>query len=174
MKRLPVAARTKRLSLRLTEPGDAPLMLAVLNDPDFVANVGDRGVRSLDQARGYLERGAIASHAERGLGVYRLGIAANDPAIGICGLFSRPWLADPDVGFALLPDHRGRGYALEATEAVLALGFELLDLPRIAAIVGAGNAGSVRVLERAGMTFAGLVRPDGEQASLELFVKARP
>lgn len=173
MKRLPGEARTARLSLRLLTAGDAPLMLAVLNDPDFIARVGDRGVRGLEDARRYIEQGALASHAQHGLGVYRLDVAATGEPAGICGLFQRPWLPDPDVGFALLPAQRSRGYALEATEAVLALGFGALGVPRIVAITATGHDRSIRVLERAGMAFEGFVRPDGEAERLRLYARAR-
>lgn len=174
MRRLPAQMRTARLALSLLGPRDAGLMLDVLNDPGFIANVGDRGVRDLDAARRYLEQGAMASHAESGLGVYRLGVAAAGEAVGICGLFKRGWLPDPDVGFALLPAGRGRGYALESTVAVLALGFEVLGLPRIGAITAAGNFASIRLLERAGLRFQGFVQPDGEAEPLRLFMKDRP
>jgi RimJ/RimL family protein N-acetyltransferase len=130
-------------------------------------------VRDLEAARRYVEQGAMASHAESGLGVYRLEAAAGE-AVGICGLFQRGWLPDPDVGFALLPAGRGRGYALESTAAVLALGFELLGLPRIGAITVAGNLASIRVLERAGLRFEGFVQPEGEAGPLRLFLKDRP
>lgn len=173
MKRLPVAASSARLALRLLGAADAPLMLAVLNDPGFVAKVGDRGVRSLEEARRYIEQGAIASHAQQGLGVYRLDLTTTGEAAGICGLFKRAWLPEPDVGFALLPAHRARGYALEATEAVLALGFEALGLQRIAAITSAGHVRSIRVLEQAGMRFEGFVQPEGEAEPLRLFLKDR-
>ena len=173
MKRLPRQSLTARLEMRLLGPEDDSLMLEVLNDPGFVAKVGDRGVRSLEAARRYIEQGAVASHAHSGLGVYRLGVSGTGEAAGICGLFQRAWLAWPDVGFALLPAHRARGYALEATQAVLALGFETLGLPRIGAITSAGHHRSIHVLERAGMWFEGFVLPDGEAEELRLYVKDR-
>ena len=171
MSRLPDEARSARLELRLLGPDDAPLMRAVLNDPDFIQHVGDRGVRGLDEARRYVEQGAMASHAQTGLGVYRLEVAGTGEAAGICGLFKRDWLPEPDLGFALLPAHRGRGYALEAARTVLDLGFGVLTLPRIAAITSAGNAGSIGVLERAGLRFERWVQPAGEPAPLRLFFK---
>lgn len=171
MNRLPDEARSARLELRLLGPDDAPLMLAVLNDPDFIEHVGDRGVRGLDEARRYIEQGAMASHARTGLGVYRLVPSGTGEAAGICGLFKRDWLPEPDLGFALLQAYRGRGHALEAARTVLDLGFGVLRLPRIAAITSAGNAGSIAVLERAGLRFQRWVQPDGEPEPLRLFVK---
>lgn len=173
MRRLPARSRTARLEMRLLGPGDAPLMLEVLNDPDFVAKVGDRGVRSLDDARRYIEAGAVASHAREGLGVYRLEVADTGEAAGICGLFQRTWLDCPDVGFALLPAHRSQGHALEATQAVLALGFESLGLARIGAITSVGHDRSIRVLERAGMRFEGFVQPEGGVEHVRLYLKDR-
>lgn len=174
MKRLPRQSRTVRLEMRLLGPEDASLMLEVLNDPGFIAKVGDRGVRSLEAAGRYIEQGAVASHARDGLGVYRLDVAGTGEAAGICGLFRRAWLTFPDVGFALLPACRSHGYALEATQAVLALGFEALGLPRIGAITAVGHHRSIRVLESAGMRFEGFVQPEGEAERLRLYVKDRP
>ncbi len=174
MNRLPDEARTSRLSLHLLKTSDAALMLAVLNDPGFIAKVGDRGVRSLEAARCYIEQGAVASHEHAGLGIYRLDVTVTGAAAGICGLFQRPWLPYPDVGFALLPEFRSQGYALEATQAVLVLGFGTLGLPRLGAITSAGHDRSIHVLERAGMRFEGFVKPEGEAGQLRLYIKDRP
>lgn len=169
--RLPERARSARLDLRLLGPNDAELMVTVLNDPDFIEHVGDRGVRGVGEARRYIEQGAMATYERTGLGVYRLEVAETGDAAGICGLFKREWLPEPDLGFALLPAHRGRGYAIEAARTVLDLGFGVLRLPRIAAITSAGNAVSVGVLERAGLQFERWVQPAGEPAPLRLFFR---
>lgn len=109
---------TPRLALSELSEQDAPLMLAVLNDADFLRNVGDRGVRTVDDARRYIVDGPIAMYRQYNFGMYKVELK-DGTAIGLCGLLRRDGLEDADIGFAFLPDYRGQGYALEAAEAVM-------------------------------------------------------
>ena len=145
-------ADTARLTLRRLTPDDAPFMLALLNDPAFVRFVGDRGVRTVDQARTYLENGAIDSYRRLGFGLYLVEVKDTHEAAGICGLVKRPALDDVDIGFAFLPPFRGRGYAAESARAVVDHA-RALGLPRLVAIVSPGNDASVRVLTGLDMRF---------------------
>lgn len=141
---------TSRLTLRELGEDDAEFVVRLLNDPDFLRFIGDRAVRTLDDARAYLRSGPIASYRQHGFGLFLVEDAEAQP-IGFCGLLRRTELPDVDLGFAFLPEHRGNGYALEAAAATLAFGFEELHLPRIAAIVAPDNARSVRLLGKLGM-----------------------
>ena len=112
---------TERLTLRRFTVADAPFTLALLNDPAWLEFIGDKGVRTLEDARDYLRNGPIAMYEREGFGLYLVLRKRGGVPIGMCGLIKRASLADVDVGFAFLPDHRGQGYAHEATAAVLAL-----------------------------------------------------
>jgi RimJ/RimL family protein N-acetyltransferase len=149
---------TARLRLRRQTPDDAPFLLALLNDPDFVRHVGDRGVRDLDQARAYLEAGAIASYAAHGFGLWLIERKADGAPLGVCGLVKRPQFEDADVGYALLPAFRGQGYAGEALDATLARARSAYGLARLIAVVSPGNAPSRALLERRGFAFERMVR----------------
>jgi len=129
---------------------DAALMLAILNDPDFIRNVADRGVRTLEQAQDYLERGPIASYREHHFGMYKVALQDGTP-IGLCGLVKRDFLEDADIGYAFLPEFRGQGYALEAAQAIMDFARNSLALPRIVALVSPDNRASVRLLEKLGL-----------------------
>ena len=114
---------TERLRLfELSEhaPGDTAFVLEMLNDPDFLRYIGDRGVHSLAQAVDYLRDGPVASYRLNGFGLYRVERREDGAAVGMCGLIKRPPLAHPDLGYALLPRFRGHGYVAEAARAVLA------------------------------------------------------
>jgi len=143
---------TQRLRLRelTTSDDDAQFTLSLLNDPDFHRYIGDRGVRTVDDARDYLERGPIAMYAKYGFGMYRVE-CADGTAIGQCGLVRRDGLDDVDIGFAFLPRFRGRGYALEAAQAVFEWGARELGLDRIVAIASPENTASMRLLEKIGL-----------------------
>jgi RimJ/RimL family protein N-acetyltransferase len=164
---------TARLRLRRLGPEDAPFMLELLNDPSFLANIGDRGVRSLDDARAYIERGPVASYARHGFGLYLVELAESGERLGICGVLRRAGLPDPDLGFAFLPRHWSRGYALESAQAVQAYAQETLRLGRLLAITLPSNAGSKRVLERIGFRFERMVKLAGDPAELELHASSR-
>jgi RimJ/RimL family protein N-acetyltransferase len=142
---------TARLTLRRLTPDDAPFMLALLNDEDFLRNVGDRGARTIDDTRTYILNGPMAMYDIYGHGLYLAVERNSGEAIGICGLLKRDSLDDVDIGFAFLPEARGQGYAVESAAAVLAYGRDVLGLARVVAIVRPDNAASIRVLEKIGM-----------------------
>lgn len=145
---------TPRLTLRVFTPGDADFIVRLLNDPGWLANIGDRQVRTADDARAYLERGPIAAQREHGYALWAVEEAACPGApVGMCGLVRRDVLDAPDLGYAFLPEGRGRGLATEAARAVLVHARDVLGLTRVLAIVKPGNAASARVLVAAGMRF---------------------
>ena len=91
---------TERLRLRSLTLDDSELMLAVWNDPAFVRFVGDRGIRTTDEARVAMQKGALHLYEEFGYGPYRMSLKDSDTAVGICGLFRRDGLDEPDIGYA--------------------------------------------------------------------------
>jgi len=148
---------TERLVLRWLSNDDAPFMLGLLNEPSFIANIGDRGVRTLEGAREYIERGAVASYRDHGFGLYLVERKADGVALGICGLLKRPFLEDADIGFAFLPAYWSQGYAFESSSAVMGHARDRLGLPRIVAIVSPGNLPSIRLLGRIGLEYERMI-----------------
>jgi ribosomal-protein-alanine N-acetyltransferase len=155
---------TPRLRLRLPRADDGAFLIRLMNDPDWLRHIGDRHVRDQDAAAAYVERRMLPSFHEHGFGMYVVEELATGAAVGICGLVRRSSLADVDLGFAFLPEQRGRGYAVEAGTAVLADARERLGMARVLAITTPDNAASARVLERLGMRSAGERTLDGERA----------
>ena len=160
---------TDRLRLLRLEEGDAGLMLAIWNDPDFVRFVGDRGIRTEQEALEALRNGALKQWSELGYGAYRVSQRGETEAMGICGLFKRENLDDPDIGYGILPGHCGRGYAFEAACAVRDHARDVMGLRRICAIVSEDNARSIHLLEKLGMHATGTVRMPDEDEDLLLF-----
>lgn len=142
-----------RLELRYFEPADAPFILELINDPDWIRFIGDRGIRTVDDARAYILNGPVDMYRRLGFGLYLVGLKGNGTPIGMCGFVKRDNLNDVDLGFAFLPRHRGQGYALEAAAATLAYGADQLGLERVAAIVSADNAASLKLLVKLGFRF---------------------
>ncbi|MCE5232476.1 MAG: GNAT family N-acetyltransferase [Xanthomonadaceae bacterium] len=144
---------TERLTLRRFAYEDAAFIVELLNDPSFIENIADKGVRTLDDARRYLDDGPLASYAAHGFGLWRVGLKADDTPIGMCGLLKRDALDDPDIGYAFLPRYAGRGYAHEAAAATLACARDAFGLRRVVAIVSAGNARSIGLLGKLGFAY---------------------
>lgn len=137
--------------IRLLREADAEFILTLLNDPDFVRNIADRGVRTAHDARRYIREGPLESYTRHGFGLYLIALKEDDVPIGICGLLRRAELDDVDVGYALLPGFRGRGYAYEAAAAMLEHA-RALRLGRLLAIVSPHNEGSIRILTALGFS----------------------
>lgn len=154
----PPLIATARLRLDPFTVDDAPFIVALLTDPDWLRYIGDRGVRTEEEARGYLAAGPLASYAAHGFGLYRVARRDTGVPIGMCGLLRRETLPDVDLGFAFLPAYRGQGYAREAAAATLAYARGTLGLARILAIVSPENAASMRVLAAVGMAREGTVQ----------------
>lgn len=142
---------TPRLVLRRFTGDDAPFVLALLNDPDWLKYIGDNGVRTLDDARSYLREGPIAMYERFGFGLLAVDLKDDGRTIGMCGLIRREGVADVDIGYAFLPAFRARGLAREAASAVLALGHGTLRIPRIVAFTAPDNERSARLLGEIGM-----------------------
>jgi len=144
---------TDRLILRRLTLNDAEFIYRLVNDPSWLRFIGDKNVRDLDGARRYLREGPLDMYERFGFGMYRVEERDSGTPLGMCGLIKRDTLPDADVGYAFLPEARGKGYAFEAAAAVLDHGRRVFGLKRILAIVSPDNASSIRVLEKAGMQF---------------------
>lgn len=160
---------TNRLALRRISVDDAEFMLELLNDPSFVRYIGDRGVRTTDDGRKYIQTGPMESYERFGFGLYLVELKDTREAIGICGLLKRESLQDVDVGFALLPRFWSKGYAVEAVSAVLAYGRDTLGLKRIVAITSPDNVASINLLSKFGFRFERMTRLSEGSPEIKLF-----
>ncbi|HEX8283271.1 MAG TPA: GNAT family N-acetyltransferase [Pyrinomonadaceae bacterium] len=160
---------TERLNLREVTEADAPFVLELLNDPDFVRNVADRGVRTPEEARRYITERFVASYRREGFGFWLVEPKDSGVPAGICGLVKRDALPGVDVGYAFLPPFRSKGYASESASAVMRYAREALGLSRLYAIVNPENSASVRVLEKLGMRFERMVSLSDGEPEVSLF-----
>jgi RimJ/RimL family protein N-acetyltransferase len=163
------ALETRRLVLRPLTADDAGFILELLNDPAFLRYVGDKGVRTHADACRYIETGPVASYEHHGFGLLRVELRDAGEPIGICGLLKRDSLPEPDIGFALLPRHRAKGYAFESASAVLAHARDTLGLKRVLAIASPDNAASIELLEGLGFRFERMSRLDEDAPEIEVF-----
>jgi len=160
---------TDRLVLRRLCVDDAPFILGLLNEPSFLRFIGDKGVRTLDDARGYIVNQQIASYERFGFGLYLTARKQDGASIGICGLVKRDSLDDVDIGFAFAPAFWSQGYAAESASAVVAHATRVLGLPRVVAITNPDNIGSIKVLEKVGLRFSRMAQLSADGPILKLF-----
>jgi RimJ/RimL family protein N-acetyltransferase len=163
---------TERLVLRWLTVEDAEFILELVNEPSWLQFIGDKGVRTLDDAREYILRGPMEMYDRMGFGLYLTELKEASVPIGICGLIKRASLEDVDIGFALLPRAWGKGYAREAATAVVAYGERAFGLHRIVAITTPTNESSIKLLEKIGFTFERMVRLSAEEPEVKLFARS--
>ena len=167
-------AITPRLVLREFSHEDAPFIMELVNDEGWLRFIGDRGVRSVDDAEGYLVKGPLTSYAANGFGLYLVARRDDETRVGMCGLVRRDTLEHPDLGYAFLPAFRGLGYATEAAGAMLGHAWSTLALPRVLAITNPENADSIRVLERLGFALERQVSVRDGEPAVNLYAVSRP
>lgn len=160
---------TARLQLREIEDSDAAFLLRLLNTRDFINNIGDRRVRTLDDSRHYIESNIRAAYRQHGMGLWVVEDRNSLAVLGLCGLLKRDTLEHPDVGYAFLPGASGCGYATEAAAACLQYGRSALGLASICAIVSAHNKASIRVLEKIGLRYQREIPGTAPGQMLQLF-----
>jgi [ribosomal protein S5]-alanine N-acetyltransferase len=151
-----IILETERLRLRRVTEEDAGFILSLLNEPSFIQNIGDKGVRTLDDARGWVRTGPNASHEQHGFGLDLVELRDSGTPIGFCGLLKRDHLEHPDVGYAFVPEFWSLGYAVESAAAVVKHAREVLGLGRLLAVTSPDNVASGRVLERIGFQYQGM------------------
>ena len=162
---------TERLAMRPLRDGDAPFILELLNDRDWIRFIGDRNVRTLDDARGYIGR-VLKSQEKFGFSLLHTALRDGTPA-GLCGLIKRDAYEHVDLGFAFLPAFRGKGYAAEAGAAVRDYGIEVLGLGRLVAFTDPENQSSCKLLQRLGFAYEGLI-PWGEDGTMSTLYGYEP
>ena len=160
---------TERLLLRQFSTEDAEFILELLNEPSFIRNIGDRGVRTIEGANSYILNGPVASYAKNGFGLYLVKLKETNESIGMCGLIQRDALEDVDIGYAFLPRFWSKGYAVESALAVKEYARNVIGLNHIVAITDPENEGSIRVLEKIGFQFEKMVKLSEDDIELKLF-----
>jgi RimJ/RimL family protein N-acetyltransferase len=162
-----------RLRLDRLQATDAAFIHALVNSEGWLRFIGDRGVRGLADAEAFIENGPRASYRQHGFGLWRVSPLTGGPSIGVCGLLKREALPAPDLGFALLPEFYGMGYAREAAAACIQFAREQLTLDELLAICQLDNAASLGLLRGLGFVDAETFQSDGGQTLQKLVLRLR-
>jgi len=143
-------------------PEDAGFLYRLMNERDYLAFIGDRGIRSIADAQQYIDEKISLPYGKSGLGLFITRLRNNRP-IGICGLLQRDYLDAPDVGYAFLQSEYNKGYATEAVLAVINYAREKLGIKKLYAITAIENHASRRVLVKTGFEMTGLLDEVGQK-----------
>lgn len=160
---------TQRLGLREFTRDDAVFIVELLNTPRWLQFIGDRNIKTEEQAIIYLENGPIKSYKQNGFGLWMVELKGAKTAIGMCGIIKRESLEHPDIGFAFLPQYFGQGYAFEVASATLSYAREKLGIEKILAITIPGNENSIRLLEKIGLSLKENISATAEEEQLLLY-----
>ena len=160
---------TERLVIREMDSSvDAEFVFAILNSPKFIKYIGDRGVRSIEEAAVFINEQYRQSYIDHGFGLYTVLQKTAATQIGMCGFVKRPHLDHADLGFAFLPEFERQGYGFESASSMLNYGKIELEFSSVYAITSLDNEASGNLLEKLGFGFDGVeAMPDGE--SLKVF-----
>ena len=126
-------------------------------------------MRTLDDARAYIQNGPVASYEKFGFGLWLVETKDSATPAGICGLLKRETLDEVDIGYALVPEFWSKGFALESASAVLSYGNAVLGLKRMLAITDPDNESSIRLLDKLGFTFERMIRLSEDTPEIKLF-----
>lgn len=158
---------TERLLIRELIESDAEFIFDLLNQPSFIKYIGDRNVRTIDEAENFIETRYRKSYEDNGYGLYLVELKEDKTPLGISGFVKRDNFKYADIGFAFLPQFEKKGYAVESASALMKYGREILGFKEVLAITTQDNESSGRLLEKIGFKFDELIEmPNNEVLKL--------
>ena len=167
-----VVAETERLLLSKISLEDASFILNLMNTPKWIKYIGDRNVRTLEDARNYIQNNQLKSYETHGFGYYKLQLKeSNLKPIGSFGLVKRDTLPYIDIGFSLLPEYEGQGFGYEGASAIMQLAKDTFDIEMLGAITLPENTASIALLEKLGLSYQKRVKPFEDDEELLFFAK---
>ncbi|QNF32094.1 GNAT family N-acetyltransferase [Adhaeribacter swui] len=146
-----VILETERLTIAPAALTDKEFFFALLNSRNWLQFIGDRGIKTVQDAENYIRNSLIKSYQEKGFGLYKVLLKPTNEPIGICGFLKRDYLDSVDIGYAILPTYEGKGYTLEAATAIMEYGKTQLGLQIVYGITTEVNLASRRILEKLGL-----------------------
>ncbi|WKN40823.1 GNAT family N-acetyltransferase [Tunicatimonas pelagia] len=160
---------TNRLVIKQATVDDTNFFYRLLNSANWLKHIGDRGIRSEEDAQSYIEDNFIDSYREHGYGLFKMMLKSSNVPIGVCGFVKRDYLESADIGFAILPECEGQGYTLEAAKALMHYGRTVLKLRPILAITTDTNSRSRALLTKIGLRETGTVKPNNSETEFLLY-----
>jgi RimJ/RimL family protein N-acetyltransferase len=162
---------TERLILRIADDSDTHFIYNLLNSPKWLQYIGDRGIKSLDDAGDYINNKLVRSYAENGYGLYVMVLKDSKIPIGICGFVKRDYLDEVDIGFAIQEDYERNGFTYEAAIATLKYAETVLNFNKVYAITSKDNIASQNLLKKLGFEFTSYINEPVSNEEISLFTR---
>lgn len=137
--------------------------------PKWIEYIGDRNVHSIKEAEEYIKKKMFPQVERLGYGNYTLHRKSDNSKLGTCGLYDRDGLDGIDIGFGLLPEYEGQGYAYEAASKLKDLAFNDFGINKIVAITSKENHSSQKLLTRLGLENTGTTKIPNDEELLLLY-----
>lgn len=160
---------TERLIIRPMSLEDKELIFRLYNSPKFIQYIGDRNIKSVEDAENYIKNRFLPQFEKLGFGNYLVMTKEGNEKIGGVGIFEREGLDIVDIGYSLLEEFEGKGYAYEAAQKVKSIGMEEFGLAKISAIISKDNLSSQKLIEKLGFVFKKYVTLPGENEELNYY-----
>ncbi|KFF73980.1 GNAT family acetyltransferase [Chryseobacterium sp. P1-3] len=160
---------TERLIIRPMSLEDKELIFRLYNSPKFIQYIGDRNIKSVEDAENYIKNRFLPQFEKLGFGNYLVMTKEGNEKIGGVGIFEREGLDIVDIGYSLLEEFEGKGYAYEAAQKVKSIGMEEFGLTKISAIISKDNLSSQKLIEKLGFVFKKYVTLPGENEELNYY-----
>ena len=152
---------TERLILQPVKMEDAEFILELYNSPNFIKFIGDRNLRTVEDAENYIKEKFLPHVEKHGFGSYVIVTKSDTKKIGNVGIYVRDGLDAPDIGFSFLPEFERKGYGFEASKKLMEIAFSEFGLKKISAITTKENIASQKLIEKLGLKFQSIVQlPD--------------
>lgn len=165
----PPLISTDRLFIRKFDLNDAEFIYQLLNSEAWIKYIGNRNIRNLEDARNYIANSPLYFYQKFGFGPYLVALKDRYEPIGMCSLIKRDTLNDVDLGFAFLDPFIGKGYAYEASKAIIEFSEKTLALKKLVAIALPDNTASLKLLEKLGFRYQNNIQFPNETEELMLF-----
>ncbi len=161
---------TQRLKLQVVLPDDAEFLFKLMNTQKWYDFIGDRGIKTVDDARQYIMNKMHPKLSEKGFVNHLMIDKTTNKIVGTCSLHDRDGVDGMDIGYALLPEFEGKGYASEGAQAMISLAFNVHQQKRISAITSDDNKQSYGLLEKLGFTQNGYIKLPNSDESIRLYI----
>ena len=163
---------TERLLLKPTDLEDAEFILQLLNSESFIKYIGDRNVRTIEDAENYIRNRCFPQFERLGYGSFTVILKEDYSKMGTCGVYARENTDNaPDIGFAFLPNLISKGFGFEIASTTLDYALNILKINRIIAIVNPDNEKSIGLIKKIGMQFEEMIKFGDDGKELMLFAK---
>jgi RimJ/RimL family protein N-acetyltransferase len=160
---------TERLILRPTSIDDASFILELMNTPKWLKYIGDRKVKTEQDAINYIDNKMLPQLIKLGYGNYTAIRKSDYAKVGTCGLYDREGLEGIDIGFAFLPQYEKMGYAFESANKVKEAALQLFNVTHLKGITLEENISSQKLLGKLGFIYTGDVQLPKDKEKLMLF-----